>query len=191
MSDSNTKPSNQNGNNKLIILVIVLLVVVIVLVAVLAFSLGRKQSSDSSDTSANTANSRTVADSTRVIVDEETAASVVDEMREQVEEGMFECSMSMTWTFEDGAAESKDAIVRNSENNTHPIYFDVTLKDTGELIYSSPVIPVGSQITNIALEKDLEPGTYKAIVMYSLLEDEESQVVTSQAGFGITIKVNN
>jgi hypothetical protein len=102
---------------------------------------------------------------------------------------MFECQMSMTWTFADGTSESNDAIVVNSKNNTYPFYFDVTLNDTDELIYSSPVVPVGSQLANIKLDKDLDPGEYKATVMYSLLEDVESQALKSQAGFVITINV--
>jgi hypothetical protein len=102
---------------------------------------------------------------------------------------MFECKMSMTWTFADGSAASKDAYVANSTNNKYPIYFDVTLNDTGEKVYSSPVLPVGAELTGITLDKDLDPGTYKAKVLYSLIKDEESQEVVSSAGFVIKIIV--
>jgi hypothetical protein len=115
----------------------------------------------------------------------------MDEMRNEVAEGMFECNMSMTWTFADGSAKSNDAYVANSENNKYPIFFDVILKDTGETIYSSPVLPVGSKLTDFALDKHLEAGNYKATVMYSLIRDEQSQEIVSQAGFVIKINVNN
>jgi hypothetical protein len=115
----------------------------------------------------------------------------MDEMRNEVAEGMFECNMSMTWTFADGSAKSNDAYVANSTNNKYPIYFDVILKDTDEKIYSSPVIPVGSELMNFALEKDLDPGTYEATVMYTLIRDEQSQEEISSAGFVIKIIVNN
>lgn len=139
--------------------------------------------------SAGNDNTRTVAESTRVVLDADSASNIMDEMRKEVEEGMFECQMSMTWSFADGTSESNDAIVVNSSNNSYPLYFDVTLNDTNELIYSSPVVPVGSQLTQIKLDKDLDPGEYEATVMYSLLDDETSQTVKSQAGFVITIIV--
>jgi hypothetical protein len=112
-------------------------------------------------------------------------------MRQEVEEGMFECSMSTEWTFADGNAESKDAYVANSSNNTHPFYFDVRLDGSDEVIYSSPIIPVGGQLTNFKLDKPLSAGTYEAVCMYSLLKDEVSQEVTSAAGFVVTITVLN
>lgn len=188
MSDNQNNPSKNGGNKILIVIVILLFLVVLVLVAFIAFKMGK---GDSTTDSSGSSNSRTIAESARVVLDEESAQNVMDEMRESVEEGMFECNMSMKWTFEEGTEQSKDAVVANSENNTHPIYFDVRLKDTDELIYSSPVIPVGEQLTNISLDKDLDPGEYKAVVMYSLLKDEESQEVTSQAGFVIKIVVKN
>lgn len=192
MSDNGNGNDQAGSSKKGLIIIIVFLVIIVALVGVIAFLLGRNTGgSDTGTDSGNTDNGRKVAESARVVLDEDSAANVMDEMRQEVEEGMFECNMSMTWTFEDGSAASKDAIVVNNSNNSYPLYFDVNLEDTGELIYSSPVIPVGSQLTDFVLDKDLDKGEYRAVVMYSLLENEESQVVKSQAGFVITIKVNN
>ncbi len=192
MSDNGNGNDQAGSSKRGLIIIIVFLVIIVVLVGVIAFLLGRNTGgSDAGTDASNTENGREVAESARVVLDEDSAANVMDEMRKEVEEGMFECNMSMTWTFDDGSAASKDAIVVNSSNNSYPIYFDVNLEDTGELIYSSPVIPVGSQLTDFSLDKDLDPGEYRAVVMYSLLESEESQVVKSQAGFVITIKVKN
>jgi hypothetical protein len=113
----------------------------------------------------------------------------MEEMRKEVEEGMFECNMSMTWTFDDGSAKSEDAYVANSTNNKYPIYFDVYMNDSNELVYSSPILPVGAELTNFSLDKNLDPGTYKATVMYSLIRDADSQEVISSAGFVIKIIV--
>jgi hypothetical protein len=194
MSGNNGESSNQSGSAKRgFIIIIAFLVIIIILVAVIAFLLGRNtNSSDTGTQSSSTDNGRQViSEGSRVILDAESATNVMDEMRNEVEEGMFECKMSMSWTFEDGSAPSKDAYVANSTNNKYPIYFDVILKDTGETIYSSPILPVGSEITDFALDKDLDPGTYKATVMYSLIRDEESQEVVSSAGFVIKIQVEN
>ncbi len=186
MSGNNTEKSNQSGSAKRgFIIIAVFLVIVIALVAVIAFLLGRSANSGSGNgtESSNSDNGRKVMESARVVLDEDSAANVMEEMRQEVEEGMFECKMSMTWTFADGSAASKDAYVANSTNNKYPIYFDVTLNDTGEKVYSSPVLPVGAEFTDITLDKDLDPGTYKAKVLYSLIKDEESQEVVSSAGF--------
>jgi hypothetical protein len=185
----NQSEGKKGGTSRLII--IIGAVIIVLLVALILILLFKKTPEPVESTTNNNDDTRKVAESARIVLDEESAGNIMDEMRKEVEEGMFECQMSMTWTFADGTSESNDAIVVNSTNNSYPFYFDVTLNDTNELIYSSPVVPVGSQLTNFKLDKALDPGEYKATVMYSLLEDEESQVVKSQAGFVIKIIVKN
>lgn len=181
-------------NKTAIIVIIILAVVVIALVGVVAFLLGRgsKEDGGAQTVVSEERPSREVASrSVRTVVDEKSAEDIMNQMREEVAEGMFECQMSMEWTFEDGKSESKDAYVANSKNNTHPIYFDIYLGDTEELIYSSPVLPVGTDLKDIKLDKELKAGEYKATVMYTLLKDVDSQEEVSSAGFVITIKVLN
>jgi hypothetical protein len=192
MSQKPKKEDNTEKNKKLlIILVIILVVVVMALVAVVAFLLGRNGSNSQGNQTQNEGTSRVVAESSRLVLDEESAATALDEMRKQVEEGMFECSMSTEWTFKDGKSESKDAYVANTVNNTHPFYFDVVLSGSDEVIYASPVIPVGVQLTDFKLDKPLEAGTYEAICKYYLLQDEENQEVISSANFIVIITVQN
>jgi len=192
MSDNGSGNDQARSSKRGLIIIIVFLVIIVALVGVIAFLLGRNAgSSDNASEADNTPSNREVANASRVILDQESAANVMDEMRSEVAEGMFECNMSMTWTFDDTTQPSKDAYVANSKNNTHPIYFDVILKDTDEKVYSSPILPVDSEITNIALDKSLAPGTYKATVMYTLLSDEVSQEEISSAGFVIKIVVGN
>ncbi len=179
----NAKKNEEKKDNKLvIILAIIFAIVAVVIVGVVAFLLGRKESTNETD-------GREVGGTVRTVVDEESAANVMDQMRQEVEEGMFVCNMSMKWTFENGSAESQDAYVSNSENNTHPIYFDVYLDGSDEPIYSSPVLPVGTEITNFKLDKVLEAGDYEATVIYTLLKDVESQEELSRAGFVIKLTV--
>jgi len=84
-------------------------------------------------------------------------------MGDKVAEGMFECKMTTSWVFEDGKSESPNAYVANVENNLHTIYFDVYEKATEELLYSSPMLPVGTELDNIKLEKELQKGEYDAV----------------------------
>ncbi len=189
-NEKNKANEGKGGNNKLLILIGLIIIVLLIVIIILLLLKGKQ--SGSADNGGGAQNGgREVVGSVRTVLDEETAGSVYEEMRQEVEEGMFECNMSMTWTFEDGRSESKDACVINSTNNTYPIYFDVYLKDTDELIYSSPIIPVGNQLTDFKLDTPLDAGTYKAICRYTLIRDVETQEEISSAGFVITINVQH
>lgn len=123
----------------------------------------------------------------RGIVDRNNADTVMEDLSDKVDEGMFECKMTTTWTFEDGASVSPNAYVANVENNRYAIYFDVYEEGTDELLYSSPILPVGSEIRDIKLDKELPAGDHDAVVMYTLVDEDEEEVST--AGFHITIYV--
>ena len=188
--------AKKNSNSSKYLIVIVLLVVLVVgLVGVVAFLLGRGSGGNSGAESGNAvrevSSTREVASSARMVLEESSSQGLMDQMREEVAEGMFACKMSMTWTFQDGTSESPDAFVANSESNTHPLLFDVYMRDTGELVYSSPVLPVGTELRNIKLDQALPAGNYKATVMYKLLDDVETQNEISSAGFVIKINVLN
>lgn len=183
----NEAETEEKKKNRLVIIVIAIFaVVVIALLGVIIYLLNRGNN-DVRDDDAR----RKVADSVRTVIDESSANDVMEQMREEVAEGMFECQMSMTWTFADGEAESQDAYVANSINNTHPICFDVYLQGTEDLLYSSPVLLVGTDLKNFKLDEELPAGNYQAVVMYRLLTDAESQEEISNAGFVVTINVLN
>ena len=124
----------------------------------------------------------------RDFVDQSNTDTVMEDIGDKVAEGMFECSMTTSWGFEDGKSESPNAYVANVENNLHTIYFDVYNSATDELLYSSPMLPVGTEIKNIKLDKELQKGEYDAVVMYTLVNEENEEV--SSVGFNITISVN-
>ncbi|MCR5609484.1 MAG: hypothetical protein K6G26_10520 [Lachnospiraceae bacterium] len=192
MSEDAKKKESSEGDKKkkkiIIVVVSILVVIIIALVVVVACLLGKKKNDDDDKPDDG---KRRVEGSVRTVLEESDADDVMGKMKEEVAEGMFECKMSMEWTFVDGNSESKDAYIANSTNNTHPIYFDIYMKDTEELVYSSPVIPVGGEVKNIKLGKKLEKGEYKATVMYTLLKDAESQEEISSAGFVVKINVLN
>jgi hypothetical protein len=153
------------------------------------FLLGHKGSETPQDDAASTGPSRQVQESARIVLDEADAQNIMEQMRQEVAEGMFECQMTSEWNFPDGQSESPDAYVANSANNTHPICFDVYIDNTDELLYSSPVLPTGTSIDHIKLDKELPAGSYQASCLYRLLRDEESQEEFSSAEFVITINI--
>ena len=194
MAQTGKTEENSAKRKKLLIIVFIILAIIIVaLVAVISYLLGREKSSNVGAQPRNDVaetSQREVVGESRFVLDEGSALTALDEMRKQVEEGMFECSMSTEWTFADGNSESEDAYVANTTNNTHPFYFDVVLNNgSGEVIYASPILPVGTHLTGFKLDKPLAAGTYEAVCKYKLLKDEESQEVISAANFIITISV--
>lgn len=124
-----------------------------------------------------------------VLVTEENAATVGSDMYEDAVKGMFECKMTMTWDYTDGGEHSKNAYVANSTNNVYTIFFDVIEQESGETIYSSPLIPVGGEISDFALNKHLDAGSYKATVMYTLVDQDNDYEEISSAGFVVTLNV--
>ena len=51
------------------------------------------------------------------------------------------------------------------------------------------MLPVGTDLNNIKLEKELQKGEYDAVVQYTLVGEDNEEVST--VGFNITISVNN
>lgn len=123
----------------------------------------------------------------RGFVEEDNADYIMDDMADKVAEGMFECKMSTTWTFENSDSVSQNAYVANVESNRYTICFDVYEAETNELLYSSPLLPVGTDFNDVKLEKELSAGDYDAVVMYTLVDDNNEEVST--VGFNITISI--
>lgn len=119
---------------------------------------------------------------------EDVAAQMIEEGQEYVEPGYYTVSMDTDWHFSKGDAVSDDAWVDNLAENTNDIYFDVFLaEDEGEAIYQSPVIPRGSHLEQIALDKPLEKGTYDCVIVYHLVDEEQETVSTLRVAFTITV----
>ena len=112
----------------------------------------------------------------------------VMEKHEFVPPGRFNAKMNSTWYFEDGTSPSSNAYVENSLRNSKDFYFDLILADTEEVILASPLIPIGSHMEDITLDKDLEPGTYDCIMIYHLVDEDQNTVSTVRMGVTVIIK---
>lgn len=124
-----------------------------------------------------------------VVVTPDNVDEVIEQMKQEdfVAPGSYEVTMNTTWNFADGASASSNAYVANSVSNTNDVYFDVTLADTEETIYSSPVLPIGSYINDITLDKELADGTYDCVVTYTLIDKEQNPLSTVRISLTIVI----
>lgn len=85
---------------------------------------------------------------------------IVDALNEKVEQGMINISMNTTPTFQNGSSAGNLMIVNESVNN-YPQVVEIHRNDTGEVIYKSGAIPVGSKLETAKLSADLDAGTYE------------------------------
>lgn len=172
MNEKITKAENKKkGGKKKLVIIIIILAVLIVIGVVLWFLLHEPKRN--------------------VVVNEDNVDKIIAEMEdsEYTPPGQYEVKMNSTWNFPDGSSPSDNAYVENVVNNTNDVYFDVQLADSGEVILESPVIPVGSHMEEITLDKDLAAGTYDCMLVYHLVD--ENQDTVSTLNMAITINIAN
>ena len=114
---------------------------------------------------------------------------IAERLNQKVEEGMINISMNTAPYFENGAAEGNIMIVNESINN-YPQQVEFIRNDTGEQIYQSNAIPVGSKIERAKLDVVLPTGTYECTAYFHNLDPESGEIIGT-AGAIITITVKN
>ena len=113
---------------------------------------------------------------------------IAEKLNEKVAEGMINISMNTAPYFEDGKAEGNVMIVNESINN-YPQQVEFIRNDTGEQIFQSKAIPVGSKIERAKLDVALPAGTYECTAYFHNLDPESGEIIgTAGAIINITIK---
>lgn len=169
-TDINKKKGKKGGNPLLIVCALIIIILLAVIIVLLL-------------------NKRDDKPKRNVVVNEDNAEDVAEELFDQevVKPGTYEVKMNSTWNFQDGTSSSDNAYVENVPANTNDVYFDVQLSDTEEIIYESPVIPRGSHLEEITLEKDLEAGTYDCVLTYHLIDEDQNTISTLTMGLKIVV----
>ena len=119
--------------------------------------------------------------------DEADMDKIVEGLNEQVEAGMINISMNTSPVFSDGTSEGNLMIV-NEGVNRYPQIVEITRNDTGETIYKSGAIPVGSKIEKAKLSADLDAGTYECTALFYNVDPDTGDYLGC-AGAIITITV--
>lgn len=172
ISQKISRESAKNSRKNTVIIVIIIGIVIIAIVAlILVFA-------------------RQTKPKRNVVVTPDNVDEILSDMEKQpAKPGTYEVKMNTTWDFDKGTAASSNAYVENSTSNTNAVDFDIVLSETGETIFKSPVIPVGSHLENITLDKALEKGTYACVLTYHLLDDKGD--TTGKLNLNLTINVAN
>ena len=114
---------------------------------------------------------------------------IAEKLNEKVAEGMINISMNTAPYFENGASEGNVMIVNEAINN-YPQQVEFIRNDSGEQIFQSKAIPVGSKIERAALDVELSAGTYECTAMFHNLDPVSGEIIGT-AGAIITITVKN
>ena len=114
---------------------------------------------------------------------------IAERLNQKVEEGMINISANTAPIFEDGSSEGNLMLVNESINN-YPQMIQIIRNDTGEQIYQSNAIPVGSKIERAKLDVDLPAGTYECTAYFHNLNPETGDIIGT-AGAIITITIKN
>ena len=167
---------NTSKKNTKIIIVIAAVIIVVLVGAVVV--LATKINSNKNDVGSA---EETTATTREVLINEDNVESVAEslfeeENQERIPVTHFMTDMTTIWHFPDGKSASTDAYVGNSELNSTAIYFDVARKDNSEIIYSSPVLPLDTELDEITLNTDLDTGSYPCVLTYYLIDDEQKPI---------------
>ena len=120
--------------------------------------------------------------------DNRSSEEIAEKLNEKVAEGMINISMNTAPYFENGASEGNVMIVNEAINN-YPQKVQIIRNDTGEQIYESGAIAVGSKIEHAKLNTTLPAGTYECTAYFHNLNPETGEIIgTAGAIINITIK---
>ena len=114
---------------------------------------------------------------------------IAERLNQKVEEGMINISMNTAPYFETGTAEGNLMLVNESINN-YPQKVQIVRNDTGEQIYESGAIAVGSKIERAKLDVVLPAGTYECTAYFHNLDPETGDIIGT-AGAIITITIQH
>lgn len=178
MSNKILKERESKSGKGIKIIFAVGLLVIIILLSVIIFLLVNKDNEADKEKKRN------------IVVNPDNIENVISQISnddQKIPVGSYEVTMNSTWKFANGREASENAYVENARSNTNDVYFDITRSDTEENIFSSPILPVGSHLENITLDKDLAAGTYNCIITYYLLDSDGN--TESSVSLNMTIVV--
>jgi hypothetical protein len=129
---------------------------------------------------------------TKEIVSAENVEEKVTEIFEKEPDNVpsyYTATQNPQWIFKDGAAVTENAYVENVTENSTPVYFDLIVDETGEVVYSSPVLELGATLNGFKLDKPLDKGDYNCTVEYHLVDDDQNTLTT--VNVGVTVIIEN
>lgn len=110
-----------------------------------------------------------------------------EELDRRSQEGVITMMINPEPVFETGTAVG-NLLIENAETNSHPIVVEITRAGTGERVYTSGVIPVGTSVDEGALDVVLPAGEYACVATFSYVDEDTGESLGSSE-VGVTVHV--
>jgi len=182
----NTEKKKKGDGGKKLIIAIVAVVIILLIASVIVMAALLVKSK----------NEKTIAGSPeekpREVITAENVEDVMAEMeeaqkaRENIPQS-YTVSQSSDWVFSKDTLKSENAYVKNDASNETPVYFDLVVDETGEIVYSSPILELGAELDGITLDKPLETGNYVCTVVYHLIDEDKNELTYVNIGVNVTV----
>ena len=163
---------------------ICLIIILILLLFLLLHCCGKRNPPDGEDERPGTVDIREGSfddASLEGMTDEE----IVEALNRQVQASMITMSMNPDPTFQDGKG---NLLIHNDKGNHGPIVVEIRRNDTKELIYTSPVIPLGKHINYGSLDVELPAGSYPCTAYFHYVDIASGEIMGS-GGVAITLHI--
>lgn len=99
-----------------------------------------------------------------------------------VEEGMLSMSINATPSGSTtGADRTINWLIENPSNQGKLIRVEISLEDTGEIIYETGAIPPGNYVESAPLKELLPPGEYQCIARFYAYQEETEHYIGQAA----------
>ena len=172
--EKNEKKQDNKGTKRLIVVAIILL---LLLPTVIFCFFGNGGADGDGLRIWDITRGEEVLDGDRESLSEE---EIIAELNRKVEEGMINISMNLTPTFASGT-EIGNLFIKNSTINHYPQVIEIIRDDTGEVIYTSSGIPVGSRVDYDTLDVDLDAGFYECTAYFNAIDPETNTCIGKAA----------
>lgn len=120
-------------------------------------------------------------------LDGKTQEEIQAEIDRVVEEGMMNISISSVIEFENGGAEG-EVKIENSPANHYLMQVEISLNDTGEVVYTSEILEPNYHIQYATLDVNLPAGSYPCTATFYALDPDTEELV-GQAAAAVTLVV--
>ena len=121
-------------------------------------------------------------------LDQDSLQAAVDEMFEAAARPGFTTEFKNEAYSSDG--QTFECYIGNSNLNAYDMFFQIN-DEAGDQLFLSGILPVGTALREITLDRALEPGTHTLPVVYTQVEgDLEDMVIVGQVAITIDFYVN-
>ena len=162
---------------------ICLIIATVLLILLLLHCCTSRESPDDGDSRLNTVDVRQgwIDDAAlEGMTDEEIVAA----LNRQVQDSMITMAINPEPTFRDGQG---NLMIHNDETNQGPIVVEIRRNDTDELLYTSPMIPLGKRINSGTLDVELPAGNYPCTAYFHYVDD--SGQILGTGGVSVTLHI--